>query len=100
MSGRSEHKPYFIDEHGGIVIDGGHVGCDDVSIKDAVEILNRMSKENHDRFWKLHEERKRLDWWFECNEKERGHVMALVHMKGLSKRDAIDQVMNAKKEVK
>ena len=42
----------------------------------------------------------RLDWWFECNEKERGHVMALVHMQGMSKRDAIDKVMSATKGAK
>lgn len=48
----------------------------------------------------LQSDTNRLDWWFDCNEKERGHVMALVHMKGLSKRDAIDQVMNTTKGAK
>lgn len=42
----------------------------------------------------------RLDWWFDCNEKERGAVMALVHMQGMSKRDAIDKVMSATKGAK
>lgn len=47
-----------------------------------------------------HPDTVRLDWWFDCNERERGHVMALVHMQGMSKRDAIDRAMSAKKGAK
>jgi len=71
--------------------------------KDYVEQRYAVGKLSHEAADALEEsmaDTARLDWWFECNEKERGHVMALVHMKGLSKRDAIDQVMNATKGAK
>lgn len=55
-----------------------------------------MSMDNAETAWeRLAKESARLDWWFQCNERERGHVMALVHCKGLDRRAAIDQVMNS-----